>query len=1087
MRASSEPRSECPGEERVIAFLERRLDGDRRAELELHIDGCAGCRQLLAALAGGLQAGSQDADALETELHRPHAGSEVRLPLGTVVGRFVVLDLLGTGGMGVVYAAYDPELDRKVALKLLRTAGGDEVAAARARLIREAQAMARLSHPNVATVYDVGAHGDQVFIAMELVDGAALSDWLRAAPRAAREVLRVFVQAGRGLAAAHAVGLVHRDFKPHNVLIGTDGRVRVTDFGLALWGDPGAQLATRPALASSSEPLRTVTGQLVGTPAYMAPEQLEGRRADARSDQFSFCASLWEGLFGRRPFAGEDPAALLSSIQAGRPSPAGRERGVAAHVQRALVRGLAADPAARHPSFEALLAQLARDPVRRRRFVALGVLTAAMVTVGSLAVARGGDDGPTCPRPTERLAGVWDPARRDAVRAAFLASSAPGAADILARVERTFDRHREDWLDLHVEACRATAGGHQSAALLDRRAECLDQRRREWKALVDTFAVADRDVVARAAESALALRGLEGCSDPRALSALVPPPTGEIARQVTAVQETLAVASALRLTGRYQPALERAVAASEAAASIDYAPLRAQALFVRGDLESRLGQQEEAERDLIEAGVAGLAGRDYTTAAEAWISLVYLTGYQARRGEEGLRWGRHAAALLEALGDDRSLRARLDDKLGGVLSSMTRLEEARTHLERAVAVNAEVNGVGAPATFGSRINLAEVLRKDGRLDDALVHLRAALDGLRAGVGEEHPWVAQVHNNMAYVYKAKGDVASALEHIETAVAMRERLLGPEHGDVAKSLYLVGTLHKIAGDHDRALEVLGRALEIHRKGRPDHPDIAVTLSAIARVHAARGDFQQAVAHHEQALAMLRKTFGEEHYEIGITLSGIGDALQGMGRYADALVRHREALAMQEKLIGADNPNLTYTLAGVAHALELLGRHREALDVLERSRRLIAAGPGEDSPEMAIHHTDVGHVYLSMGDGRRALEAYRSALVIDEVALGPEHPDLAEDLTGHGRALLLVGDAAGARVSLERALRLRSVDGIRPGARAETEFALARALRDGGGDPARARELARAARARYAVAVPPDPAAIEQIDAWLARRRD
>ena len=1086
MQASGQQDSECPGELRVIAFLERTLEPAARLEVEAHMDRCAPCRRLIAVLATDLGGPSEAADELKTEVQPPRDPGDARLPLGAVVGRFVVLDLLGVGGMGVVYAAYDPELDRKVALKLLRAAGGDQGASARARLVREAQAMARLSHPNVATVYDVGSHGDQVFIAMELVDGAALSGWLKTAPRSPREVLRVFVQAGRGLAAAHAVGLVHRDFKPHNVLIGEDGRVRVTDFGLALQERPGDQEGPAPGRADASAALRTLTGQLVGTPAYMSPEQLEGGRVDARSDQFSFCVSLWEGLHGRRPFEAAEPAALLAAIRAGRPAPGPRDRRVPAHVHRALVRGLAAEPGERHASFAALLAELARDPARRRRIAAVGVLAAAAITSGSLALAGVDDGGPSCARPTERLAGVWDPPRREAIRAAFRASRAPGAEDILARVERTFDQYADAWLDMHVEACRATASGHQSAALLDRRAECLDQRRREWKALGDAFASADDAVVARAVESALALGGLDGCSDPRALAALVPPPTGDLADQVTAAQEVLAAASALRLTGQYKDGLAQAVAAAEAAASIDYPPLRARALFLRGDLESRLGMREEAERDLIDAGIAGLAGRDYTTAAEAWISLVYLTGYQARRGEEGLRWGRHAAALLEALGDDRGLRARLDDKLGAVLSSMTRLDEARDHLQRAVAGYTEAHGAAYPATFGSRINLAEVLRKDGRLDEALAHLRAALDGLRAGVGEEHPWVAQVHNNMAYVFKAKGDYPSALEHIEIAVRMRERLLGPDHTDVAKSLYLVGTLHKLAGDHERALEVLEKALAIHRRGPPEHPDVAVTLSAIARVHGARGDFARSVAHHEQALAILRKTYGDEHYEIGITLSGIGDALQGMGRYEEALARHRQALALQEKLIGADNPNLTYTLSGVAHALELLGRHREALEVLERSRRLIAAGAGEDSTEMAILHTDVGHVYLSMRDGKRALEAYGRALAIDEVALGPDHPDLAEDLTGYGRARLLVGDAAGAREPLERALKLRSAPGARPGARAETEFALARALAAGGGDPARARELARAARTHHAEAVPSDPDAIERIDAWLARQR-
>ena len=251
-------------------------------------------------------------------------------------GRFVVLDLLGRGGMGVVMEAHDPELDRKVALKLLNpdTAAGD---GARLRLQQEAQAMAQLAHPNVVAVYEVGRAAAQLFITMELVDGTTLKTWL-AEPRGWREVVAMFVAAGRGLEAAHRAGLVHRDFKPENVLIGRDGRPRVSDFGLA-----ARELAAAdPALAPA------------GTPLYMAPEQWSGGAVDARSDQFSFCAALWRAVWGEGPFAGNRTEALRAAVLAGELRTPTR-RGVPRWLGRALVRGLALDPGARWPGLGELL------------------------------------------------------------------------------------------------------------------------------------------------------------------------------------------------------------------------------------------------------------------------------------------------------------------------------------------------------------------------------------------------------------------------------------------------------------------------------------------------------------------------------------------------------------------------------------------------------------------------------------------------------------------------------------------------------------------------------------------------------------
>lgn len=334
----------------------------------------------------------------DVEARRARASVESRLfssPAEPVtVGRYQVQGRIGSGGMGVVYRAHDPELDRDVAVKLMNPeAGGPESQMARGRLVREARAMARLAHPNVLHVYDVGTVSDGVFIAMELVEGESLDAWLSRAARPWRAVLNRYLDAGRGLSAAHAAGVIHRDFKPENVLVGTDGRVRVGDFGLA-----GAPAAAENELRDSDEALDerpvaealTRTGALLGTPKYMAPEQESGAPPNARSDQFSFCVALYEALYGRPPFEGSSVYEYRWHVREGRILPPLPDTGVPASVFEDLARGLSVDPAERHPGMEVLLARLervladprARTTRRRTRFALLGALLALTLGVG---------------------------------------------------------------------------------------------------------------------------------------------------------------------------------------------------------------------------------------------------------------------------------------------------------------------------------------------------------------------------------------------------------------------------------------------------------------------------------------------------------------------------------------------------------------------------------------------------------------------------------------------------------------------------------------------------------------------------------
>jgi serine/threonine protein kinase len=367
-------------------FVSGSLSPSALGKVEGHLAGCRDCRALVAALA----AGSGDDSNAQTFRFELLSGSQVSelprktLAIGDRVGRYLVLSSLGAGGMGVVFAAWDPQLSRRIALKLLRAGLAVSSKDARNRLRREAQAIAQLSHPNVVSVYDVGTTDDgDLYIAMEFVEGDTLTSWLKNYPRSWREIIDVFVQAARGLQSAHGVGLLHRDFKPDNVLVGGDGRVRVTDFGLArsvLAPDDTAQ--GHPELTALNQAL-TVTGTVLGTPRYMPPEQMTGPDLDARSDQFSFCVALYEALYGSHPLRDGTSVLMLEHGDKALPPPEGLK--IPAAIGRAVLRGLERDRAKRFPSMATLIDELVPPP-RRSPARYAGFAVAAVLLVGGTAV-----------------------------------------------------------------------------------------------------------------------------------------------------------------------------------------------------------------------------------------------------------------------------------------------------------------------------------------------------------------------------------------------------------------------------------------------------------------------------------------------------------------------------------------------------------------------------------------------------------------------------------------------------------------------------------------------------------------------------
>ncbi len=397
--------SQCFDDNTAVEFIDGLLSQDEERRVESHAARCDECRRLLAAL-------GQSPSLPQFSPTLPAGGeAHINLNAGQEVGRFQVLSRIGSGGMGVVFAAYDPKLDRKVALKLLHSPEGDTLSSqkdAQMRLLREAQAIAQLSHPNVISVYDVGTFQSEVYIAMEFVEGETLTRWLRTWERPWPNILDKFVQAGKALVDAHASGLVHRDFKPDNVLVGSDGRVRVMDFGLARWlyAEPTAEEEEARTRAESSPPTAlseagqnalerrlTKTGTLLGTPRYMAPEQFAGLTADARSDQFSFCVALYEALYHQHPFEENTSAGLVRAPETTEVRPPPVDSKAPPWLLKAILRGLSGDPMERFASMGAFLRELAPmpKPEPQLRFIALLATALIAITAATYFYSSGSD------------------------------------------------------------------------------------------------------------------------------------------------------------------------------------------------------------------------------------------------------------------------------------------------------------------------------------------------------------------------------------------------------------------------------------------------------------------------------------------------------------------------------------------------------------------------------------------------------------------------------------------------------------------------------------------------------------------------
>ncbi|MFE8600342.1 protein kinase domain-containing protein [Archangium violaceum] len=953
----------CPDENDLARYVNGLLPAGREQAVRSHVTGCGECRSVLAAL---------------SEPEEPPLPRGVGLlATGTRVGRYVVLGLLGEGGMGRVHVAYDPELDRKVALKLLNPERlrGDSLDLARQRLEREARTMARLSHPHVASLHDVGEYEGQLFLVMEFLEGGTLRKWLAERPRSRREVLERFLQAADGLAASHALGIVHRDFKPDNVLLTKDGVVRITDFGLAHATAASGEGAV-PDASTTSDAL-TVTGTLLGTLAYGAPEQLRGERGDARSDQFSFCVALHEALNGQRPFEGTTREALLEAMarQAVRPE----RPGVPAWLRAVVRRGLSEDPAKRFSSMGELRARLARDPVSRWRTGSVAALVVVLAVAVPGVLARR-EPRELCQGSERHFAGVWDEAAREALHRAFLATGSPDAEASFAAVAAALERWRADWMHAHQEACEATrVWGEQSDQVLGLRMACLDERLGEVNRLVSALQGADARTVERGFGLGASLASLRRCSDVRTLrEAVAPPEDPAVLAEVTAVRVELARANAELLAGHTPEALKVALAARERAVRTRYRPVEAEAHLLCSTIQSDASMFEAARDSATQSALAAEAGRHHGVLARALYGLAWVTAHGLGQTREAWAHLQRAQAVAEPLRDPE-FDALLDYVRAELLEQEGRFAEAepllRQALDRVIAKGASHAATRAELT--GRLGL--LARQRGRLLEAKRWQEEAVRLHEKLHGPEHRDTARALANLGGTLGYTGELSRAEAVIQRALVILQRVLGEGHLAVARTLSNLAFVYFEWGHGPQAREAAERGFALARKSVA--PEVAASMLMVLESNrlGVLGELGEREAELEQArrsLAHRERTYGAAHPEVALDLHEVGRLLRLLGRAREARAFHARGVALQEPLLARDEVD-GEGLRWLADALLFLGRVEEARTHAERALVALERDRGPLAPERIKALVLLGDIHLAGNAPERAVPYLRTAL--------------------------------------------------------------------------------------------------------------
>jgi serine/threonine protein kinase len=807
---------------------------------------------------------------------------------GTLVGRYQVVEKLATGGMGVVFRAYDPELSRHVALKLVQQSSMDfdrlvSVEEYEQRLLREAQALARLSHPNVVAAFDVGKFEGALFIAMELIDGVSLRHWLQVEPRSLAAILHILLEAGRGLSAAHRAGVVHRDFKLSNVMVSAQGRAQVVDFGLARTiggvarreppdhvSDPALEAEDRIAVLNDASGELTRAGTIVGTAGYIAPEQFDGVTSDERSDQFSYASAAFCALTGRVPYPGDSLAEYRATVLSG--ERAAWPNSIPRPIRSVIDRGLSLQPADRYPNLDALLDDLERGarPPRRAPILVAAALVLSLVA-STLALRQRFSD--PCPADLASFERAWSADRRGRVEKAFEASGNPRAADSFSVITARLDAYRLRWQAARQEACLAAHVRHeQSEQVLSLRNACLDSKLAQLDTVIGLFHGADAALVDRAPEALDAVAQLRDCSD---ISGLV----GESERlpedparrsQIQALLGRWDTVQAIFAAGRWKDVLEQAQSLEVDAETVGYRPIRARAMSTAVTALERLGRQEDAKalrrRTLALASEAKVSDVVATQAmrllllaldnerfaeAKAMLPLVDASvGMAGRPPALQIRLLTYQAALLTADGDFQAAIDQLELALAacrqlgqeGLRSCLAPQRElglvhfarrdapaTRRELEAAVDIAREAYGPRHPNALNENNNLSYFMARLGMLD---VAARALAESKSiAATLPENRQSANIPQVEGLILQKSGDPLAALPFLERAVRELGAAYGEESAPASETWYIWGTCLMDLGRAKDAASRFERALDIRRKARARSGAVAEAAFALA----------------------------------------------------------------------------------------------------------------------------------------------------------------------------------------------------------------------------------------------------------------
>lgn len=936
---------------------------------------------------------------------------EIEAELPRNVGRYAIEGRLGSGGMGTVLRGWDDRLERPVAIKLLRTSRSRRSEEHRGRLLREAQALAALSHPNVVSVYEVGTHEDSVFVAMELVDGVTLRVWVEAQKREWTEVVAMLCQAGRGLVAAHAKGIVHRDFKPSNVIVGDDGRARVLDFGLATLDEDSTSMSDDESAEYAADAFAdrlTMMGTVVGTPAYMAPEQFEGAVVTAKSDQFSFCVAVWEALTTQRPFSGSTIRELQDALRANeRRAPPTSAVAVPQRVLDVIDRGLSRNSAQRWPNMSTLLDQLERSATRRSR---LWMWTAGGLLVGgaALCVAVVSSSRSQCDAADDEWRAVWNEETRASLQPVGGGTVSDAQLDAVARL----DDYGEAWIDAYNQVCAGRAKA-PDARTFDLQMTCLRQRTQTVQRALTVLDDAGNEALERAAVVVAGFPSVAACIEARDTNPAtsLPDNIGE-AQAVSELRGRLDATEAMATVGKLDEAATESEEVLAQAGALEFAPLVVEAQLRLGIVQSRRGRLEDARRILDRAFWAASEIPYDAVGSEAAIELAWLVGYLEGEHADGVEWMRHYETITRRRGLDPTENA--ERVLGPIYFDWDKLDEAQPYLEAS-------------------------------LERAVEH------------GDDQHSVAIGHMNLANLYYEQGDGIRARERFESARGLLVDLFPDGAPDtVLLDINHGGLLLDIAGDVDEAARLLDRGvskgIEIHGEA---HPTTALGLVKLAQVRSAQLRHDEAIETAERAIQAYEGVASPSEALGAASVRAF--ALLQAGRLDESAEQWTEILEEARGSLGADHVLTSSARYGQCLVACAKGVLDEAAPACGSAFAKVPADPRAETIRIRL---TVGDVELARGNAALAEGMHAATKVWAHKAYGPTSAQAVAATIHHAVAAAHVDSVAGL-AKLEKTLKravLRPMDEVNI---AWGKFQLAKLIATS--DPARAVALANEAKLR------------------------